>query len=303
MRSWIWRISAVVVLATGLAWSGLAAAAEPLTPAQFRDAYVAELRKQAPNASIKVISETELHIKGGPDADEQIAYLDNAYRRYRADPAALEEVLARHVTSTTSTLMGTPSITAENAIVLVRQAEFSDDYEALMRAKPPKDGKAPGPLAVRPLPGNLVLVIASDQPTAYLYSSAADVVENLGSLDAAWTRAIANTEALIGEADGSEAGAIVVLTTRKGSGSSLLVVDSFWDKIEASGLGAPVVLLADRNTVAMAFEGNADSIRDLKLIARGLVEEPGKFDEPMLSSSLLIRRKGQWVLYADYPYR
>jgi hypothetical protein len=96
----------------------------------------------------------------------------------------------------------------------------------------------------------------------------------------------------------------VVLTTQNGSASSLLVVDDFWRKVEkATDMGAPVVLLADRNTVALAFEGNADSMRDIKMIARGLVEEPEEFSEPMETSSLLVWRNGKWVLYADYPYR
>lgn len=290
-----------------LAWSlsapAMAVAADPLTPAQFRDAYIAELRKQVPDVAVRVISETELRIKAKGADEEQIAYLDNAYRRYRADPAALDQTLRQHVGVTVNAMTRTDTITAANALVLIRQADFLDSYKEMLRSQPPKDGKPQGPLAFRPLPGGLIMLIAADYPDAYRYSSSEDVVEKLGPLDEAWSKAIANTERLIGEADGAEAGAIVVLTTRNGSASSLLVVDSFWRKLEASGLGSPVVLLADRNTLAVGFEDRAESLGDLKMIARKLVEEPGEFDEPMLSSSLLARRNGQWTLYADYPYR
>lgn len=302
MRSWIWRISAVIALAFGLTASGLAAAAEPLTPLQFRDAYVAELQRQIPGAKVRVVSETELRIIAKPGDEEQIAYLDNAYRRYRAAPETLNEVLQRHVGVSVNAGKDGPLITPENAMVVVRHKDFLA-AQAEMRSKPQKDGRPQSPLAWRALPGDLIMLIVSDQPQAYLYVSPDDLIETMGSVEAAWTRAIANTEGRIGEADGSEAGAIVILTTRNGSASSLLVVDAFWNKLEKAGLGSPVVFLADRNTLTVAFEGKADSIRDLKLIARGLIDEPEEFGEPVVSPSMLVRRNGKWQLYADYPYR
>lgn len=303
MRSWIWRISAVMTLICGLATSGFALSADPLTPAQFRDAYVAEVQRQIPSAKVKVISETEVRIIARPGEEEQIAYLDNAYRRYRADPSTLEDLLRRHAGLSSKATTEGPLITPANAMVVVRHMDMLRDQEALRSKAPRKDGRPQSPLVYRPLPGDMAMVIVSDQPEAYLYVSEEDVVEAMGSINAAWAQATANTEGLIGEAEGDEVGAIVVLTTKHGSASSLLVVDDFWERVGKSGLSAPVVLLVDRNTVAMAFENNADSLRDLKLVARGLVEEPGEFDEPMVSSSLLIRRNGKWVLYADYPYR
>lgn len=303
MRSWISRISAVMVLACALAGSGLAAAADPLTPAEFRDAFVAELQRQAPRANVRIIDETELRIVAKPGDEEQIAYLDNAYRRYRADPETLTDILQRHVGLSVNAATDGPLITAENAMVVVRHIDFLAGQEELRSKSPRKDGKPQSPLVYRKLPGDLVMLIVSDQPQAYLYVSQEDVIEAMGSLDAAWTRAIANTEGRIGEADGSEVGAILVLTTRQGSGTSLLVVDSFWDKMQAAGLGNPVLILADRNTLVVAFEGREDSIRDLKQVARGLIEDPEEFGEPVVSDSLLVRRGGKWVLYADYPYR
>ena len=72
MRSWISRISAVMVLACALACSGLAAAADPLTPAQFLDACVAELQRQAPGAKVRIIDETELRIVAKPGGGEKL---------------------------------------------------------------------------------------------------------------------------------------------------------------------------------------------------------------------------------------
>ncbi|HYE44639.1 MAG TPA: hypothetical protein VEA44_02580 [Caulobacter sp.] len=301
MRSWIWRFSAVFVLAAGILSAGLAGAEDPLTRAEFRDRYVAELARAAPKLKVVVVSETELKIIG-EGGEEQTQYLDNPYRMYRNDPAALDETLARFVRVVLAADQADgANVTAKNVIVLVRPAEFVEGYEAMVREK--GDREKPSRLAHRPLPGGLAAIIAADQPDAYQYPPEVDIVQALGPIDGAWKMALANTAVLIGKPDGEEVGGLVLISTPGGSASSLLVVEDFWVQLEKAGLGAPVVMLSSRDTLVIGFEGRKDSLRDLKLVARKLVEEPGEFDEPMLSSALLAWRDGRWELYADYPYR
>lgn len=300
MRSWILRIAAVFVLGAGLWSAGMAAAEDPLSKKEFLDYYLAELARAAPETKVVVVSDLELKITG-PDGVEKTQYLDNAYREYRANPEFLDETVARFVRVATALVeVEGSALTAGNAIVLVRSMEFIESYEALLAEQVEAPDK--GGLAYRPLPGGLVAIIAADRPDVYSYSMQQDVVDKLGSLDRAWNIALANTPGLIGKPEGEEIGDLVLITTPGGSASSLLVVDDFWATLEKTGVGVPVVLVTGRNTLLIGFEGRRDSLRDLKLIGRKMVEEPGEFDEPMLSSALLAWRNGKWELYEAYPY-
>jgi hypothetical protein len=300
MRSWILRFSAVIILAASLLSAGMATAEDPLSKKEFLDYYVAELARAAPQMKVEVVSDLELKITG-PDGGEKTQYLDNAYREYRANPEALDETVARFVRVATALVEDEgSSLTASNAIVLVRSMEFVESHEALLAERGETLQK--GGLAYRPLPGGLIAVIAADRPDVYSYSMQQDVIDRLGPLDGAWKIALANTPGLIGKPEGEEVGGLVLITTPGGSASSLLVVDDFWATLEKTGLGVPVVLVTSRDSLLIGFEGRRDSLRDLKLIGRKMVEEPGEFDEPMLSSALLAWRKGKWELYEEYPY-
>lgn len=287
-------------MACGLLWGGASSADEPLSKKQFLDHYVSELTRAAPQIKVVVVSDLELKIIG-PDGEEKTQYLDNAYREYRANPEALDQTVARFVRVATTLIEGGGSaLTADNAIVLVRSVAFVESYEALLIER--GDTSKRGGLAYRPLPGGLIAIIAADRPDVYSYSMQEDVVETMGSLDRAWTVALANTPDLIGKPEGEEVGALVLVTTTGGAASSLMVVDDFWVTLEKTGVGMPVVLVTGRDSLLIGFEGRRDSLRDLKLIARKMVEEPGEFDEPMLSSALLAWRNGKWELYGEYPY-
>jgi hypothetical protein len=302
MRFWLSRIALILVLVAGSAWWGTARAEEPLTEAQFRDRYIEQLAIIAPDIKVTIVSDTELALVR-PKGEESKQFLGNAYRNYRADPEALDDILQRfaRAAATPDRFKG---LTSTTAIVLVRPADFVAGYEDAMLSEPTRKSPKAARLVRRPLPGGLVAVLAGDAPDAYLYLPEETVIEALGPVDQAWRSALSNTPGLIGEAKADElAAGLALLTTEKGAASSLLVLDDFWNKTAATDLGAPVVLVASRDAILLTFEDHEEGMVAIKRLARSLTEDSGEFEEPPLSASLLVWRSGAWSVLSDYPYR
>src|ERR1700743_673062 len=91
------RFRGVALLIAGLAAGP--ADARILGKVAFEHRYEAMVKALSPDATVEVVSSTELSVKR-PGHDTMTAYLDNAYADYLRDPDQLSDILKRYATVT-----------------------------------------------------------------------------------------------------------------------------------------------------------------------------------------------------------
>jgi hypothetical protein len=279
-------MSVLVALAALMPGAVACAAPQLLTMAQFRDAYVAELAREYPDDTVTVTGEDQLQITS-PLAQVWTAYLDNAYKFYRQDPAHLTDILKRYISIMGETA-AEPQISADKLIVLVRPASYAQTQLSMAAAPGQPDF---GPLLTRPLAGDLLAFVAVDQPHTYSFPPASVLRKALRLDDAAiFQRALENTERRV-RGPASPPPGLFVYTTGAGVASSLVAESDFWDQPGMQIGGAPVIAPVAKDLVIVAHADDASSIASLRKAAAQSATDPNG-----LTSDLFVRRSGAWVL-------
>lgn len=289
-----WCIAMAGLLMMALSPAAMAADGA-ITRLQFRDLVVARLEAANPDFKVKVLSIDELEVTGVGEGEIQM-YLGNAYRQYLSDPSALDEVIARFVgvaVSATAAQAEDAPLALADLRLLIRPAGFLDEVRK-MRArsgKPVLDTDLP---VSRPLAGDLVALLGLDHPQSYSYPPRATVEEALPSADA-WTRALANTDAAVGEIR-TEAlrDGVAMVTTDSGLAPSLLLLDEIWARAPLKGQGDPIVVVFSRTALLLGHEGDPASIEALVVILKTELAFAGN---DLVSDQLFIRRHGRWEVF------
>lgn len=296
MRSWILRISAVVVGAVAAVGGASAAEATLLTAPQFREAYLEVVLQLAPGTQYRVDSDFELVLMG-PEGEARV-FLGNAYEDYRRQPTDLEDLLRRQATTALQVVQPERAIDGSKLLVVVRSLALRDGYEesALEAGAAPEQYK----LFSRPLPGKLAAIVVLDAGDSLRYPSATELTEAFGSADRIWALAMANTPKRVGSPQ-VEPLSFTTAISGDGVATSLLLMDDFWADFGRSHPGRPVVFIAGNDLLLVADADNADAMMQLRKMARDGWERRDQFGEPM-SLDLLTRGPEGWVVFASYPY-
>jgi hypothetical protein len=289
-----WCVAAMSILLLALS-PGAMAAEGVLTRLKFRDLVVARLEAASPDFRVKIVSIDELEVTGAGEGEIQM-YLGNVYRQYLSDPASLDEVIGRFV----GLAVSAKAAEAEDAPLaladlrlLIRPAGFLEEVRK-MRARSGKPVQ-PGDLQVsRPLAGDLVVLLGLDHPQSYSYPPQATVEETIPSADA-WTRALANTAAVVGRIrtetlrDG-----VSMITAESGLAPSLMLLDEVWARAPLKGQGDPIVVVFSRTALLLGHEGDPASIDALLGILKA---EQAFAGNDLVSDQLFIRRNGRWQVF------
>jgi hypothetical protein len=270
---------AVAVAIVNVSWC--ARAETPMSMAAFRDAYAAEIVHRRPDAKVAAVAPDQLSVTlaGGV---QLTAVLDNAYTHYRDQPSQLRSVLDSYVSATLESATP-PTYTAAQLLVLVRPVSYAQ-AQAAMEA-------APGPLLTRPIAGDLVAIVAVDEPTTYQFIPASTLRAQLKMEDAAiWARALANTRRKLPAVPGGDnPDTAVTLATGLGLAASLLAEPDYWDTPALQVGGPPVVAPVAKDIVFLGHLGDAKLVRAMRKAAAASGDDPDG-----LSDQLFVRRNGAW---------
>jgi hypothetical protein len=282
------RLALGLALAIALiAASGCARAAEPMSMAAFRDAYAAEVRHRRPDAKIEAIAPDQLSITL-PGGAQLTAVLDNAYDHYLDQPSQLRSVLGSYVSATLESATP-PTYTAAQLLVLVRPVSYAQAHAAMVASSP--EAAKHGPLLTRPIAGELVAMVAVDEPTTYQFIPAATLRAELKLDDAAiWARALANTQRKLPTVPSDDdKDAVVTLETGMGLAASLLVEPANWDTPALQKDGPPVVAPVAKDIVFLTHLGDTRVVAAMRKAAAASVDDPDG-----LTTQLFVRRNGAW---------
>lgn len=238
--------------------AGLAFAQALLSPQQFRDAGVARIRQQHPEAVVTLHDSLGISVSvpGGGPGDGAIINYDSAYRTYLADPAQLEPLLDRW----TRLAFGVPDDpqTRERIVSVVRGRMTVEGYNTYLQR-----GAPPSHVVARPLTGDLFEVLAFDSPEALAYVTPERLTELGITEDQAFALGRANLPARMGNGIETqtfpEAPGLIAAGGANGLAPSNLLLD-FCDGPFARYL----VLVANRDSYFMAEPdrpGNFEAFR------------------------------------------
>lgn len=191
----------VGALLFALAFADPASAQRLLSPSEFRDAAVAMIRAADPRAEIEPRGDLGVNIRRPHDKEQPESWVnfDEAYRQYQADPAALNDILARWAGMTTHPLEN--SQMADRVVAIVRSRAVMEQLAAESAQARARSDHAPADLLWRPLAGDLAEVLAFDGADTIQYAME-DALADLGlSVEQAWAAAPRNLPARLGQLD------------------------------------------------------------------------------------------------------
>lgn len=228
-------------------------AADVLSARAFQDRVVEAIVKRYPQAGVERLDANQLRITL-PGQEPTTSNLERAYLLYEATPSELGII----VTNIASSLdASSRPIRAEALIVLVRPAA----YVATLA-----EGSAG--VLTRPLPGDMVAVVALDEPDSYAMKPMSDLGPALKlDADGIWSRAIANTLPHVNFAPREVPdGRIIEISTGQGVASSLLVNEAFWNAPALTRHGPLVVAAFARDSLLVTRLSDTSSVQKLRQV-------------------------------------
>lgn len=299
-----WTVGLATAVALTSIAPAFAAPTQPLPPsertertlsrAEFRDRMMAKLKARSPDLKVTIVSEEELVVVRGEEGDFRL-FLTNAYRQYLNEPGELEAVLDKYARLTLEP-DDKVAITTASLRLLVRPDTFLGSARSAAR----KEGKAITPDIMpmnRPLVGDLMVLVAQDLPETFRYPPRGDMIEAIPDEKTIWDGALASTRSGVGEilVEEIEPGLFAVSTTSS-LAPSLMLLDEPWARRDLKGKGDPVVLVVDKETLALAHADNADAMAMIRRLRTSMARDP---ESGLLSSQLYVRREGVWRVLED----
>jgi hypothetical protein len=262
-----------------------AQAQPPMDAVHFRDAVAARINKTDPNLKATARSELELRYEGGGWID-----LTNGYARYRSDPSSFDAIVGQYLRVVAASGHEV-EIDKQKLLLMVRPVSFIDasrrHYAEAGRKYDDKDL----PLH-RPLAGELVAIIAQDEPQGYAYPPLGDLQKAFGGdQEAAWSAAAANSRARVGEVtvQNLDMKAIAIVPSDPAVGASLLLDDEVWTRPEVTRIGPRPVAFVGKTFLIVADGTDAEAIAHLRDFVVRQVGNP-----EWVSAELYVRNGGGW---------
>ena len=243
-----------------IAWQP-ASAQQLLSPSEFRDAAIAMIRAADARAEVEVRDELGVNVRRPYDTEmpELFVNLDNAYREYQNNPAALADILQRWARIAT----GPPERNqmAERIVSVVRARAMVDSYNRVAAGAREGSDQAPSRLIWRPFAGDLVEIIAFDGADTIQYATEEALADIGVTPERAWEMAPGNLPARLGELEigGVEGGdRLAYVTGGNGLATSTLT------NICHGSTTAMLFLLVDRNGYVVAERADSVAMRQFR---------------------------------------
>ncbi len=278
----------LVVLAVG----GHAAAQQALVSEdRFTLLYAEALRVQSPDFEVEVTGPLQVTITH--DDEEQTAYLDNAYTRYRAAPDMLDDVIADYVLAAAETARTQyAGVDVTRIVPVMKEANYLADLQQGVA------GERAAEIAHERYNDHLIILYAEDTPHNIRYLSEAQL-DDLG-IDRAGLRAmaVANLDGLLPDVQAQGNDGTYMLIAGGNYEASLLLIDEIWTgDVWRDGTlpvsGDLVVAVPSRDVLLVTGSDDAKGLALVREIADDIVATEPYY----LTNQLFIYRDGRFQPY------
>ena len=255
---------------------------------RFTRLYAEALRTQSPEFEVEVTGPLEVTIS--QDDEEQRAYLDNAYARYRSAPEMLDEVIADYVLAAAETARGQyTGVDMARIVPVMKEANYLADLQQGVA------GDRAAEIAHERYNDHLIILYAEDTPHNIRYLSEGQL-DDLG-VDRAGLRAMAisNLDRLLPAVEAQGNDGTYMLIAGGNYEASLLLIDDIWaGDVWTDGTlpvtGDLVVAVPSRDVLLVTGSGDAKGLALVREIADDIVATEPYY----LTNQLFIYRDGRF---------
>ena len=280
----------IAILAVLLVATLPQAARALLSEGQFTQAFLHALTAQAPELTPRRVEPLRLEMEDTAGR-EFTAFLDNAYSRYRQNPATLDETIALYAAGLIETWKADDSVDRGRIVPVVKDAAFVPDLRASMRQRGEDPDWEP---AVERYNAALVILYAEDTALSIHYLTEDALTEAGFAREGRRERAQENLKALLPKVQVFPDDGFYWVTAGGDYDASLLLFARLWEELTLPIDGELVAAIPARNALMITGSEDAAGLSALKR----MVTEVMATDSYALTDELFVFRDGTFMLYA-----
>lgn len=266
---------------------------ELLSPAAFRDLYLAYFKKRQFDCEIEVKGDLELKIKTAGEGAAHGVYLDNAYQQYSNDPENRDEIIETYIQSFLDVLNQKEApVEKERIVPVIKDRGWLDEILAGIKERGGNPDDMPVYLSDF-YNSELAIFYAEDSERNIRYLTE-DVVQDLG-VDRATLLDLAkgNLKRLVNGIEISGGDGLFLVTAGGDYEASLMLLDGVWNPEQMPVKGDYVVAIPARDLLIVTGTGHPEAIERL----REMANEGAEQFSYSLSPVLFVRRDGKFEVF------
>lgn len=269
-----------------------------LSTDDFTLLFATRLRELLPDATVTVDGElqcTASRVDEQGDGPVSIAYLDNAYAAYLADPTQFDAVLGRFAQASASRFeRAGQDAKLDELVVVLKDAAYLDDLARTLRERMPDATDVPMPYH-EPLNDDLIVLYARDTPTSLSYLLPEDIEKLELTREALRDLAVDNLSERLPEIERHGGEGLYMLTAGGNYEATLLLVDWVWTTETFPVDGEFVAAVPARDVLLVTGSNDTAGLERLRSLATSTLSEASY----TLTDTLFVRRDGSWVPFDD----
>ncbi len=261
----------------------------PLSAEEFRNLYLAYLKKTAPGLSVELVGDLEFRVKEGENASHSV-FLDNAYQQYLGDPEKRDEIIETYIGSFLEVIGEREKEVDVNRIVpVIKDHGWLEDIQESLEAR--GGGEEPLPNYLRDSYNSELAIFYAEDSERNIRYLTEEAIEGLGiERESLRELAVENLRRLLVNIEVMGGDGVYMITAGGDYEASLLLVDSIWNPESMPVSGEFVAAIPSRGVLLVTGSGNRDAIENL----REMVGETGGQLSYRLTPVLFVRRGGSF---------
>ena len=264
-----------------------------LTPLQFTENFVAEIKKSAPQITVTVVRPLELKASA-QGANENSVFLDNAYANYKSDPQAGNAIIQKYVAALVETSAHTQAPVDPSRIVpVIKDKTYLGEVRQSVKAR----GGSPEKFMTvyEEYNSELWIFYAEDSPKNIRYLSDNDLAALKLERNTLRELAVKNLRQLLPEPTLVGTNGLYMMHAGGDYEASLILADSIWQAGTIKVDGDLVIAIPSRDVLLITGSSNHAGLKKV----RDLAEKTMKEAPYRLTPDLFVYRRGKFELFRN----
>ncbi len=229
-----------------------------LTEKEFAALYVDSLSVKHPDVKFEINGLTITSKKGDLNYTH---YIDNAFLDYKADPAAIGDIISRYVASTADLYAAHQPVSIGQIVPVIKPVDYLDEINSLS-----KDGKS-FPLITEKYNDRLIIAYAEDAENSIKYLTEDDFNSLNIRRDTLRSVALRNFDRIIPDIQRQGDNGVFLVTAGGNYEASLILLPSIWIRENFPVEGDFIVAIPNKDLLMVTGSKNKTGIERIKAVA------------------------------------
>jgi uncharacterized protein YtpQ (UPF0354 family) len=268
-----------------------AASAAPLSEAEFTREFVARASAQLKDRKFDIVGPLQVHTQKADGEGEMTINLDNAYARYKSDPAALDRVVADHISVTRAPPEAADAASDASIMAVLKPTDYLVAVGQQLAG-----GGSGNDLIFKRLNDDLVMVYVFDTENSMRLVMKKDLEKRKMNADTLHALAVKNlaaffdTRVQIERFDNTGDARLYGVALDQNYEASTLLLEKYWNKQTFDVRGDIVVFVPARDTVLVTGSQDKEGLRIAARVAEKAYQELAYTISPLG----YVYRAGKW---------